>query len=138
VGEETKTHTPRLRDPRETGFPWNVQTIDRTAQALRGTLRLTGVGDYAAQVDAWRVVASEHHPATPVGRDDSVAFVDWFNALAERVASTGQQAQTIAAIHAALEAVCEDATVDPLIAAALPDECGVEVQSLMAPRAAHG
>ncbi len=113
---------PRLRAHGETGFPWAAATISAVADSMLDLASPPSLGEFAAEVSAWRQVVAELPAATPIAGDDAAAFNAWLESLAQHLFLFGTSPDLETLLVDALSRLTLAAEGDATLAAMLPAE----------------
>ena len=113
---------PRLRPHGETGFPWAAATISAVADSMLDLASPSSLGEFAAEVSAWKQVVAELPAATPIAGDDAAAFNAWLESLAQHLFLFGTPPDLETLLVDALSRLTLAAEADGALAAMLPAE----------------
>lgn len=111
---------PRLRGHGETGFPWAAATISAVADSMLDLASPSSLGEFAAEVSAWKQVVAELPAATPIAGDDAAAFNAWLESLAQHLFLFGTPPDLETLLVDALSRLTLAAEADGALAAMLP------------------
>lgn len=111
---------PRLRAHGETGFPWAAATISAVADSMLDLASPPSLGEFAAEVSAWKQVVTELPAATPIAGDDAAAFNAWLESLAQHLFLFGTPPDLETLLVDALSRLTLAAEGDAALAAMLP------------------
>ncbi|MCC7393429.1 MAG: hypothetical protein IT553_01100 [Sphingomonadaceae bacterium] len=111
---------PRLRAHGETGFPWAAATISAVADSMLDLASPSSLGEFAAEVSAWKQVVAELPAATPIAAADAEAFNAWLESLAQHLFLFGTSPDLETLIVDALSRLTLAAEGDAALAALLP------------------
>ncbi len=111
---------PRLRGHGETGFPWAAATISAVADSMLDLASPSSLGEFAAEVSAWKQVVAELPAATPIAGDDAAAFNAWLESLAQHLFLFGTPPDLETLLVDALSRLTLAAEGDGALAAMLP------------------